>query len=87
MLRRLSRNCDLNDPMNVERYILGADFKNKSRNKLFLRIQALLRSKRDRMEQTQIKGRTISCEGAYRREDRSHNINCFSEIFDNIPSE
>ena len=34
-LRRLARNTDLNDPMNVERYVFGIDVTNKYRNALF----------------------------------------------------
>lgn len=34
-LRRLAKNTDLNDPMNVERYVFGIDVTNKYRNALF----------------------------------------------------
>ncbi len=35
MLKRLTRNCDLNDPMNVENFVFDLDVSNKTRNVFF----------------------------------------------------
>lgn len=46
MLKRLTRNCILNDPMNVENFVFGFDVSNKTRNVFFDAYSHYCRSNR-----------------------------------------